>query len=145
MNERIKALREHTRSSPFSAMFKRISPAQIDSWATGTTVPTVAQLVRYARSCTALHPDPVGALLGVDPRGIRIDPQTHSLDCIGPRLRETREEQNCALEWAAQRIGVTPAELSDWESGAVIPSIAALGALSDIHGATITYLMGFST
>lgn len=61
---------------------------------------------------------------------------------IGKRIAECRREQNFTQEELANRIGVTPQALSQYERGMRYPDIDILRALCNVLGVSSDYMIG---
>ena len=57
-------------------------------------------------------------------------------------LKEIRLSQNKTLIEVEQATGISNANLSRWESGKVVPSIAFCEQLADYYGITLDELVG---
>ena len=57
-------------------------------------------------------------------------------------LREQRKLHNYTLAQIEQATGISNANLSRWESGKVVPSIAFCEQLADYYGITLDELVG---
>lgn len=62
----------------------------------------------------------------------------------GSILKEIRLSQNKTLIEVEQATGISNANLSRWESGKVVPSIAFCEQLADYYGVTLDELVGRS-
>lgn len=60
----------------------------------------------------------------------------------GSTLKEIRLSQNKTLIEVEQATGISNANLSRWESGKVVPSIAFCEQLADYYGITLDELVG---
>ena len=60
----------------------------------------------------------------------------------GSILKEIRLSQNKTLIEVEQAPGISNANLSRWESGKVVPSIAFCEQLADYYGITLDELVG---
>ena len=60
----------------------------------------------------------------------------------GSILKEIRISQNKTLIEVEQATGISNANLSRWESGKVVPSIAFCEQLADYYGITLDELVG---
>lgn len=60
-------------------------------------------------------------------------------------LKEIRLSQNKTLLEVEQATGISNANLSRWENGKVIPSIAFCEQLADYYGITLDELVGRNT
>ncbi len=60
----------------------------------------------------------------------------------GSILKEIRLSQNKTLIEVEQATGISNANLSRWESGKVVPSIAFCEQLADYYGITLDELVG---
>lgn len=58
------------------------------------------------------------------------------------RIRKLRNELGLTQEELGAKIGQTKSNISKYETGALEPSLQALGLLSDIFDVTIDYLVG---
>ena len=57
------------------------------------------------------------------------------------KLTELRRKAGLSQEQLADRLGVTRQSVSKWESGAAMPELGKLIALSELFGASIDYLV----
>ena len=58
------------------------------------------------------------------------------------RLIEARKQCRYSQKYVAVSIGVAPATVSQWESGAKNPSLENTAKLSDLYGVTMEFLLG---
>ncbi len=64
---------------------------------------------------------------------------------IGDRLRGLREMRGGTLTHTAEAIGVTPAQLSQYENNRTGFSIDTLGKLADFYSVSTDYILGRDT
>lgn len=57
------------------------------------------------------------------------------------KLLELRRQEGLSQEQLADRLGVTRQSVSKWESGAAVPELPKLVALSDLFGVSVDYLV----
>ena len=57
------------------------------------------------------------------------------------RLRKCREQKGLSQKQVALEVGVRPPTVSQWESGAKIPSRENLAKLASLYGVTVDYLL----
>ena len=57
------------------------------------------------------------------------------------KLLELRRREGLSQEQLADRLGVTRQSVSKWESGAAVPELSKLVALSDLFGVSVDYLV----
>lgn len=57
------------------------------------------------------------------------------------KLLELRRREGLSQEQLADRLGVTRQSVSKWESGAAVPELTKLVALSDLFGVSVDYLV----
>lgn len=62
---------------------------------------------------------------------------------LGFRLRKLREAQGLNQKQLAEKIGLTPCQISDYELGGRKPSIKTLEWLCEFFGVTASELLGF--
>ncbi len=60
------------------------------------------------------------------------------------RISELRNEKKLSQRQLAAKIGTSQANLSRWEKGTILPSIAECWRLADFFDVTIDYLAGRS-
>lgn len=69
----------------------------------------------------------------------------HRLDWEGEsvisNLRGERSRMDLSQDELAERLGVSPATVRQWESGTARPSASSLLAMSDLFGCSIDYLL----
>ena len=58
------------------------------------------------------------------------------------RLKEARLQAGLTTVQLAQKIGLTQAAVSQWESGKKVPGIETISRLADLYGVTVDYLLG---
>ena len=57
------------------------------------------------------------------------------------KLLELRRQKGLSQEQLADRLGVTRQSVSKWESGAALPELGKLIALSDLFSVSVDYLV----
>ena len=62
-------------------------------------------------------------------------------DKIGAYLAWKRMEQALSKEELAQKVGVSPARIAEWESGKRLPGVFQLELLCNVLGCTVTQLL----
>ena len=62
--------------------------------------------------------------------------------CVSYRFREAREKAGLSAAEVARRIGVSQPAVSQWDSGAKIPSVEMLCKLADLYCVSTDYLLG---
>ena len=60
------------------------------------------------------------------------------------KLLELRRREGLSQEQLADRLGVTRQSVSKWESGAAVPELSKLVALSDLFSVSVDYLVGLT-
>ena len=58
------------------------------------------------------------------------------------RFREARLQAGLSTVQLAQKMGLTQAAVSQWESGKKVPGIETISRLADLYGVTVDYLLG---
>ena len=58
------------------------------------------------------------------------------------RFREARLQAGMTTVQLAQKMGLTQAAVSQWESGKKVPGIETICRLADLYGVTVDYLLG---
>ena len=58
------------------------------------------------------------------------------------RFREARLQAGLTTVQLAQKMGLTQAAVSQWESGKKVPGIETISRLADLYGVTVDYLLG---
>ena len=58
------------------------------------------------------------------------------------RFREARLQAGLTTVQLAQKMGLTQAAVSQWESGKKVPGIETICRLADLYGVTVDYLCG---
>lgn len=58
------------------------------------------------------------------------------------RFKEARLQAGLTTVQLAQKIGVTQAAVSQWDSGKKVPGIETVSRLADLYGVTVDYLLG---
>ena len=58
------------------------------------------------------------------------------------RFREARLQAGLTTVQLAQKMGLTQAAISQWESGKKVPGIETVSRLADLYGVTVDYLLG---
>lgn len=61
---------------------------------------------------------------------------------LGERIKELRKHYNWTQQELAEKLGVTSASISSWESGTRRPDFETLDNLCDIFKVTLDYLLG---
>ena len=61
------------------------------------------------------------------------------------RFREARLQAGLTTVQLAQKMGLTQAAVSQWESGKKVPGIETISRLADLYGVTVDYLLGRDT
>lgn len=61
---------------------------------------------------------------------------------LGERIKELRKHYNWTQQDLAEKLGVTSASISSWESGTRRPDFETLDNLCDIFKVTLDYLLG---
>ena len=61
------------------------------------------------------------------------------------RFREARLQAGLTTVQLAQKMGLTQAAVSQWESGKKVPGIETISRLADLYGVTVDYLLGRNT
>ncbi len=62
--------------------------------------------------------------------------------CLGNRLKKLRDENNFSQKSVAQKLNISNATLSQYESGVRQPSYDVLKKIADIYNVSIDYLLG---
>ena len=140
MNERIKTLRASLSILDASVAIG-CSPATLRRWEAGTSSPGIEDLARIAVGLAGESMDPLGVLLPSTPSAHVLDARCLAVDAIGSRLRRARGQRSRSN--AAHAAGVTDGTMQRYESGAVVPPVAVVAELAELHGESATYLMGF--
>ena len=73
-----------------------------------------------------------------------IGTQAIGLAAMARKFKEARQMMKLTAVEAADRLGVSQAALSSWESGRKSPTIENLIGMADIYGVTTDYLLGRS-
>ena len=58
------------------------------------------------------------------------------------RFKEARLQDGLTTVQLAQKMGVTQAAVSQWDSGKKVPGIETVSRLADLYGVTVDYLLG---
>ena len=58
------------------------------------------------------------------------------------RFKEARLQAGLTTVQLAQKMGLTQAAVSQWESGKKVPGIETISRLADLYGVTVDYLLG---
>ena len=58
------------------------------------------------------------------------------------RFKEARLQAGLTTVQLAQKMGVTQAAVSQWDSGKKVPGIETVSRLADLYGVTVDYLLG---
>ena len=61
------------------------------------------------------------------------------------RFREARLQAGLTTVQLAQKMGLTQAAVSQWESGKKVPGIETISRLADLYGVTVDNLLGRDT
>jgi transcriptional regulator with XRE-family HTH domain len=65
-------------------------------------------------------------------------------EMLGERLRRSREAKELRNRQVCDHLEMSPAHLSDMESGKSNPSVELLARLADLYGVSADYLLGFT-
>jgi transcriptional regulator with XRE-family HTH domain len=63
---------------------------------------------------------------------------------LGQKLADLRSQKGCGLVWASRGIGTTPGELSKWERGYAMPSLAMLQAIASFYATDLDDLVALA-
>jgi len=63
-------------------------------------------------------------------------------ESLGARIKRLRQERELTLQVVADELGLTPAAISHWESGRIIPKDKKLQDLAKVLGVTFAALKG---
>ena len=61
---------------------------------------------------------------------------------VSYRFKEARLQAGLTTVQLAQKMGLTQAAVSQWESGKKVPGIETICRLADLYGVTVDYLLG---
>lgn len=69
------------------------------------------------------------------------DPTKHTLDAVGPRLKQLRQRRDITLSDLARQTGISISTLSRLEAGLRLPTLEQLLPLARAHGVTLDELV----
>ncbi|WP_189082389.1 helix-turn-helix domain-containing protein [Mangrovihabitans endophyticus] len=69
------------------------------------------------------------------------DPTKHTLDAVGPRLKQLRQRRDLTLSDLAEQTGISISTLSRLEAGQRLPTLEQLLPLARAHGVTLDELV----